>query len=111
MWDDTRGPVSLRGGKLASLLQLRDGDARTEIQSLDLMTLNFMDLVNEVHRKGFGLNGKTGNDFFVQRPFVFDVSGNYDRTGERGLRLHVALPSHGGRHAQTQGPPWALRAR
>ncbi|MGA2764982.1 MAG: flagellar hook-associated protein FlgK [Spirochaetia bacterium] len=81
VWDDTRGPVSLRGGKLASLIQLRDGDARSEIQSLDLMSVNFMDLVNEVHRKGFGLNGESGNDFFVQRPFVFDVAGNYDRTG------------------------------
>ena len=70
VWDDTRGPVTLRGGKLASLVQLRDGDARSEIQSLDLMTVNFIDLVNEIHRKGFGLNGETGTDFFVERPFV-----------------------------------------
>ena len=81
VWDDTRGPVTLRGGKLASLVQLRDGDARSEIQSLDLMTVNFIDLVNEVHKKGFGLNGETGTDFFVERPFVFDVNGNYDRAG------------------------------
>ncbi len=82
VWDDTRGPVDLRGGKLASLVQLRDGDARSEIQSLDHMTVNFIDLVNEIHRKGFGLNGETGTDFFVERPFVFDVAGNYDRAGK-----------------------------
>jgi flagellar hook-associated protein 1 FlgK len=46
VWDDTRGAVTLRGGKLASLLQLRDGDARQEVQSLDLMAANFTDLVN-----------------------------------------------------------------
>jgi len=81
VWNDTRAPVDLKGGKLASLVQLRDGDARSEIQSLDNMTVNFIDLVNEIHRKGFGLNGETGADFFVERPFVFDVAGNYDRTG------------------------------
>ena len=73
--------MSLRGGKLASLLQLRDGDARQEIQGLDLLAINFTDLVNEVHRKGFGLNGESGGDFFVQRPFITNVSGNYDSRG------------------------------
>ncbi len=81
VWDDTRGPVSLRGGKIASLLQLRDGDARQEIQSLDLLSLNFTDLVNEIHRQGFGLNGEKGVDFFVQRPFITNVAGNYDSKG------------------------------
>ena len=81
VWEDTRGPVSLRGGKIASLLQLRDGDARQEIQSLDLLSLNFTDLVNEVHRQGFGLNGEKGVDFFVERPFITNVAGNYDSKG------------------------------
>ena len=109
VWDDTRGPVNLRGGKLASLVQLRDGDARTEIQSLDLMTVNFVDLVNEIHRKGFGLNGQTGTDFFVERPFVFDVAGNYDRSGQRRLRFDVALQGHRRQRAQAQGPDWPGR--
>jgi flagellar hook-associated protein 1 FlgK len=81
VWDDTRGPVSLRGGKIASLLQVRDGDARQEIQSLDLLSLNFTDLVNEIHRQGFGLNGEKGVDFFVERPFITNVAGNYDSKG------------------------------
>ncbi len=81
VWEDTRGAVSLRGGKIASLLQVRDGDARQEIQSLDLLALNFTDLVNEVHRQGFGLNGEKGVDFFVERPFITNVAGNYDSKG------------------------------
>ena len=81
VWDDTRGPVSLRGGKIASLLQVRDGDARQEIQSLDLLSLNFTDLVNEIHRRGYGLNGEKGVDFFVERPFITNVAGNYDSKG------------------------------
>jgi flagellar hook-associated protein 1 FlgK len=60
---------------------MRDGDARQEIQSLDLLSINFTDLVNEVHRQGFGLNGEKGTDFFVERPFITNVSGNYDSRG------------------------------
>jgi flagellar hook-associated protein 1 FlgK len=81
VWEDTRKTAEFRGGKLAALLQLRDGDARQEIQSLDLMAVNFTDLVNEVHRQGFGLNGAKGKDFFVERPFVASSSGNYDSQG------------------------------
>ncbi|HEY9595981.1 MAG TPA: flagellar hook-associated protein FlgK [Spirochaetia bacterium] len=81
VWEDTRQAVNFKGGKLASLLELRDGDARQEIQGLDLMAVNFSDMVNEIHRQGFGLNGEKGGDFFVQRPFIENVAGNYDSKG------------------------------
>jgi flagellar hook-associated protein 1 FlgK len=81
VWQDTRQAAIFRGGKIASLMEMRDGDARQEIQGLDLMAVNFTDLVNEVHRRGFGLNGEKGMDFFVERPFVTNVSGNYDSKG------------------------------
>ena len=76
------GRPSFRGGTLASLVELRDGDTRGEIQALDLLTVNFTDMVNEVHRRGFGLDGGTGVDFFVEQPFVLDVTGNYDANGD-----------------------------
>jgi len=85
VWEDTRGPALFRGGQLASLIELRDGDARQEIQSLDLMTINFIDMVNEVHRRGFGLTGETGKDFFVERPFVTNRDGSYDANGDGAL--------------------------
>ena len=81
IWQDTRQAAIFRGGKIAALQEMRDGDARQEIQSLDLLAVNFTDLVNEVHRQGFGLNGEKGTDFFVERPFVTNVSGNYDSKG------------------------------
>jgi flagellar hook-associated protein 1 FlgK len=81
VWEDTRQAAIFRGGKIAALQEMRDGDARQEIQSLDLLAVNFSDLVNEVHRQGFGLNGEKGADFFVERPFVTNVSGNYDSKG------------------------------
>ena len=45
IWRDTRQAAIFRGGKIASLIEMRDGDARQEIQSLDLLALNFTDLV------------------------------------------------------------------
>ncbi len=70
------------GGKLGSLIQLRDGDVREEIQNFDMMVVNFVDLVNENHSAGYGLNGQSGVDFFKEYPFINNVAGNYDRNGD-----------------------------
>ncbi|MBN1410205.1 MAG: flagellar hook-associated protein FlgK [Spirochaetales bacterium] len=82
VWKGTDQQVFLRGGKLAALLEMRDSDARNEIQKLDMMAVNFMDMVNEIHRKGFGMNNATNNDFFVEYPYINNVLGNYDRNGD-----------------------------
>jgi flagellar hook-associated protein 1 FlgK len=80
-WQDTGLPAAIKGGTLGALLELRDGDAKKELQTLDTMALSFSDLVNETHRAGFGANGKTGLDFFRQWPFINNVEGNYDSKG------------------------------
>lgn len=83
VWDDAgRDDVFLRGGKLAAIMELRDQDLREAIQSLDNMTINFTDLVNEVHRDGFALNGETGQSFFTEYPAIDNINGNYDRSGD-----------------------------
>jgi flagellar hook-associated protein 1 FlgK len=82
IWQGTNMDLGPRGGKLAGLLGLRDIDAREEIQKLDLLTVNFIDLVNEIHRTAYGLNGRTGLDFFKEYPFINNLAGNYDRNGD-----------------------------
>ena len=82
IWKDTGLPASITGGTLGALLGLRDGDAKKEMQTLDTMALTFADLVNETHRSGYGINGKTGLDFFKEWPFINNVAGNYDRNGD-----------------------------
>lgn len=82
VWNDTRLLADVKSGKLGALIELRDVDVRSEIQSLDTMAMNFSDLVNDVHRAGIGANNVAGLDFFVQYPFVTDVKGNYDRDGD-----------------------------
>jgi flagellar hook-associated protein 1 FlgK len=82
VWQDTGEEARFRRGSLAALLELRDVTIEDEIQTLDNMTMNFTDLVNETHRAGYGINGATGNNFFSEYPFVTNVNGNYDRDGD-----------------------------
>ncbi|MDR0784962.1 MAG: flagellar hook-associated protein FlgK [Treponema sp.] len=81
-WVDTGEDVHFRGGSLAALVDFRDQTVAEEIRSLDSMTMNFTDLVNEVHRSAFGLNGVTGENFFTEHNFVTNVNGAYDRDGD-----------------------------
>jgi flagellar hook-associated protein 1 FlgK len=69
-------------GTLAALIELRDETIAGEIQSLDNMTMNFTDLVNEIHRSAYGTNGKTGINFFTEHHLTTNVLGNYDRNGD-----------------------------
>ena len=81
-WEDTKLAASFSGGSLGALIELRDKDVRDELQSLNTMTLNFSDLVNEIHRNAVGKNNVTGLDFFTEYPFVQNTNGNFDRNGD-----------------------------
>ena len=82
IWKDTGFDAFFSGGQLGALVELRDVDVRNEIQSLNTLTMNFSDLVNDIHRNGVGANNVTGLDFFVKHPFVENTNGNYDRDGD-----------------------------
>ena len=81
-WEYNGENVNPKGGKLAALIELRDVDLREEIQQLDTMTINFIDMVNEVHRESVNPLGETGVDFFQENHFINNISGNYDRNGD-----------------------------
>ncbi len=82
VWNGTGEEAYFKGGKLASYLEMRDSDIRDEIQKIDLMTVNFIDNVNDLHKQGWGANGRTGVEFFREYPFVLSAEGNYDRNGD-----------------------------
>jgi len=82
LWSSSGEQYLPEGGELAAMLEMRDGDVRDEIQDIDMMTVNFIDMVNSIHRDGYGKNGRTGQDFFSEWPFVNNVAGNYDRNGD-----------------------------
>jgi flagellar hook-associated protein 1 FlgK len=83
-WEDTGDLLEPKrgSGSLSALLEMRDRTLNDEIQSLDNMAMNFVDLVNEAHRPGYGVNGRTGLDFWTERHFVTNEQGNYDRDGD-----------------------------
>ncbi len=85
VWKDTGNDAVFNGGSLGALVELRDVDVRNEIQTLNTMTMNFSDLVNDVHRNAVGANKVTGLDFFVQHSFVENANGNFDRNGDGQL--------------------------
>ncbi len=85
IWADTGNDAIFSGGTLGALVELRDVDIRSEIQSLNTMTMNFADLVNDVHRNAVGANKVTGLNFFTQHPFVENTNGNFDRNGDGEL--------------------------
>lgn len=85
VWQDTGEDARVSGGTLGALIELRDVDVRSEMQGLNTMTMNFADLVNDVHRNAMGANGVTGLDFFVKHPFVENANGNYDLNGDGEL--------------------------
>ena len=85
IWKDTGNDAVFSGGSLGALVELRDVDIRNEIQSLNTFTMNFADLVNDVHRNAVGANKVTGLEFFNQHPFVENANGNFDRNGDGEL--------------------------
>ena len=85
VWADTKNDAVFSGGSLGALVELRDVDIRNEIQNLNTFTMNFADLVNDVHRNAVGANKVTGLDFFTQHPFVENANGNFDRNGDGQL--------------------------
>ncbi len=82
VWSDSGNLAHFESGKLSALIELRDTDVRDEIRKLDTMAMNFVDLVNDVHRNATSPNGKTGVDFFKEQYFINNKLGNFDRNGD-----------------------------
>jgi flagellar hook-associated protein 1 FlgK len=49
------------------------------------MSVNFVDLVNEIHEAAYGLDGQNGRSFFVEYPAINNVTGAFDRNGDGAL--------------------------
>lgn len=78
LWETDRLPLKLRSGELKALVDARDVELKQQIDALDLFTANLIDLVNSVHRRGFGLNLRTGLNFFMEKPAGVNALGDYD---------------------------------
>lgn len=82
VWNDSGNKARFESGRLAALIGLRDVDVRDEMRALDTIAVNFLNLVNDVHREATSPNGKTGINFFTEEFFIDNTMGNYDASGD-----------------------------
>jgi len=80
-WADDNRLVKMQSGELKALVVMRDDVLDNQITQLDNMAVNIVDMVNSVHKDGFGLNFKTGLNFFRMVPLTQNRNGNFDFTG------------------------------
>lgn len=78
VWKDTGRDVTVKGGELASLFDIRDKVIRQNINDINAFAINLSDLTNEVHRDGFSRRNETNIDFFEHLPISDNVDGNFD---------------------------------
>jgi flagellar hook-associated protein 1 len=78
VWKDTGRDVTVKGGELASLFDIRDKVIRQNINDVNAFAINLSDLTNEVHRDGFSRRNETNVDFFEHLTVSDNVDGNFD---------------------------------
>jgi flagellar hook-associated protein 1 len=77
-WKDTGRDVTVKGGELASLIDIRYKVIRQNINDVNSFAVNLSDLTNEVHRDGFSRRNETNIDFFNHLTVSDNVDGNFD---------------------------------
>ena len=82
VWNRDGTTLKVKSGELKSLLDARDEVVKKQIDDLDLFTVNLMDMVNSIHRKGFGINLRTGLNFFKENAMSVNPVGDYDFNGD-----------------------------
>jgi flagellar hook-associated protein 1 FlgK len=78
IWRDQGTDVTIKGGELAGLLEVRDTILRENLNDINSFAINIVDLTNEVHRDGFGKRGETNVNFFEHILISDNVEGNHD---------------------------------
>ncbi|GBF51562.1 flagellar hook-associated protein FlgK [Leptospira ryugenii] len=89
-WSETGKNVLLRTGSIQALYEIRDQILVEKINQVDALAINAMDVINEIHKDGFGLNGKTNLSFFEERSLATNTFGEIDTDGD-GLNDKTAL--------------------
>lgn len=84
-WAGTGKDILLKSGSLQALVEMRDRVIVEKIASIDALAINTMDVVNQIHRDGFGLNGTTNMDFFETRTLANNSFGEIDSDGDGQL--------------------------
>ncbi len=82
VWKDTDKFVSIKGGEINGLIDIRDRVLRDNINQVNAFSINLADMTNEIHRDGFSRRKETNIDFFQHIPISDNPEGNYDLNGD-----------------------------
>lgn len=104
VWEDTGKTVTFSSGHVQALLEVRDQVLKESINKLDELAVNVSDIVNEVHRDGFGLTKETNIDFFHIDDLARNIRGNYDLNGD-GIDETTAVFKVAGRNEISKDRP------
>ncbi|MBN8218997.1 MAG: flagellar hook-associated protein FlgK [Spirochaetes bacterium] len=81
-WAVDGQPASFASGSLKALLETRDQVIPAQLRNLDALAANLIHSVNGLHREGFDLYGRRGQDFFIEKKAPADVFANADGNGD-----------------------------
>ncbi len=85
VWNETNKVLHINGGEMKSLFELRDKILRDQLDYLNNFTINLVELTNEIHRDGFGLDGNTNRNFFKYLTLSNNPNGAYDLNNDGQL--------------------------
>ncbi len=77
LWEHNEKTVILNSGRLHGLLEVRDKSITERIDAIDSYAVNIADIVNEVHKDGFGINEVTNKNFFHIDALSPNVTGSF----------------------------------
>ncbi len=86
-WKDNGHEVKF-GGKLRSLIELRDNEIAWHLRELDSFALSLIDYFNSYHKMGFDLDGNPGGNFF-KSTVPIRPDGKYDFDGDGVVEVGI----------------------
>jgi flagellar hook-associated protein 1 FlgK len=104
VWETSQTEPIFSNGSIYSLLKMRDGVIKENIEKIDLLATNLHDIINSIHRDGFGLTGETNIDFFKLETASREVSGNVDLNND-GQNDSTAVFKIAGKNALKKDQP------
>ena len=73
VWESDNGSLEISGGRINSMFESRDVLVKGFWDKLNQFVIGVVEEVNAIHRTGFGLDGGTNRNFFVNAK---DLSGD-----------------------------------
>ncbi len=95
-WQALDMPVDVRNGELEGLIEVRDQIIPEILNDLDNYASTLITAINDLHRTGYGLDGSTGNDFFIGTGASDIYVSSRINDGDDGLRRIAASSSKEG---------------